>query len=120
MSSRRGRRTRRAVRSCPPLVKAIVKDTAVARPDPEVLSDITAADMTAALDAIDAWHHDRHNAAVRIVQDAARRGVLPGFLTALVWATTEVLNEYAGDQAADWQARLRAQVTAVRGEASAR
>jgi hypothetical protein len=76
--------------------------------------------MTAALDAIDAWHEGRSNRAVRIIQDAAARGAVPGLVAALVWVTTEVLNEYAGECAAEWQASLRTRIELAAAEGAAR
>jgi len=84
--------------------------------DREVLPGITLLDMEGALDAVDAWHHGRHNAAIRIVQRASARGAIPGLVAAFAWITTEVINEFAGDLGAEWQARLRAQVAAPRDQ----
>jgi len=37
-------------------------------------------------------------------------------VAAFAWITTEVINEFAGDLGAEWQARLRAQVAAPRDQ----
>jgi hypothetical protein len=75
--------------------------------------------MTTALDAIRAWHEGRSNRAVRIIQDAAARGAVPGLIAALVWVTTEILNDYAGERAAEWQASLRTRIESAAGEGAA-
>jgi len=82
----------------------------------EVAPGISVTDLTAALDAIDAWHEGSSNRAVRIIQQATGRGAVPGLIAALVWITTEVLNEYAGERAAEWQASLRARIEAAASE----